>query len=175
MSNGAAISIVDTNVVLVANKQCGDASPDCIQSCVRRLLEIRSSGHIAVDDAMCIFSEYRNKTLRRRGQREAGDEFVLWMITNLWNSSRCTQVKLTAKQGSDGDFNEFPDHPALRTFDRSDRVFVAVANAHSEHPPILAACDTDYWQHRDALGVCGIAMNFLCQDDVRRLAVRKGL
>jgi hypothetical protein len=97
------------------------------------------------------------------------------MITNLWNSSRCTQVKLTPKHGDNEEFEEFPDHPGLRTFDRSDRVFVAVANAHPTHPPILAACDTDYWQHRDALGACGIIVDFLCQDDVRRLAVRKGI
>jgi len=175
MSNGGAVCIVDTNVVLVANKQCADASPDCVQTCVRRLLAICSGGQIAVDDAMCIFNEYRNKTLRRGGQREAGDEFVLWVITNLWNSQRCTQVKLTPKQYDREDFDEFPNHSGLRTFDHSDRVFVAVANAHPEHPPILAACDTGFWQHREVLVACGIVVDFLCQDDVRRLAVRKGI
>ncbi len=175
MSSRAAACVVDTNVVLVANKQFDDASAGCVQTCARRLLEICSGGHIVVDDAMRIFNEYRIKTLRRGGQREAGDEFVLWVITNLWNSSRCTQIKLTPKNGDNQDFVEFPDHPNLRTFDRSDRVFVAVANAHSKRPPILAACDTDYWQHRDVLGARGITVDFLCQADVRRLAQRKGI
>lgn len=175
MSSCAAVCIVDTNVVLVANKQFNGASAGCVQTCVRRLLEIRSGGHLAVDDALLIFNEYRNKTLKRRGQREAGDEFVLWVITNLWNSLRCTQVKLTPKHGDDGGFDEFPNHPGLRTFDRSDRVFVAVANAHPEHPPILAACDTDHWQYRNVLAECGIPVDFLCEDDVRRLAEQKGI
>ena len=174
MSNQTPVSVVDTNVVLVANKQFSSASPGCVQTCVRRLREICSGGHLAVDDAQRIFNEYRNKTLKRKGQREAGDEFVLWMMTNLWNPTRCTQVKLSPKRHDDQDFDEFPAHDGLRTFDRSDRVFVAVANAHPEHPPILAACDTDYWQCRDALAASGITVDFLCEADVRNLAQRKG-
>jgi hypothetical protein len=173
MSNRETICVVDTNVVLVANKKSNDASLECIQNCVRRLGRICSSGHVAVDDGMRIFNEYRNKTLKSNGQREAGDEFVLWMMTNLWNQQRCTQVKLTPKQQDENDFEEFPNHTGLKGFDRSDRVFVAVANAHPGHPPILAACDTDHWLCREALGECGIAMDFLCENDVRRLAERK--
>ncbi len=175
MSNRATACVVDTNVVLVANKQFKEASAGCVQTCVRRLLEIRSDGHLAVDDAQRIFSEYRNKTLRHIGQREAGDEFVLWVITNLWNPTRCTQVKLSPKPQDDQDFDEFPNHPGLSAFDRSDRVFVAVANAHPERPPILAACDTDHWQYRGVLAECGITLDFLCEDDILRLAKQKGI
>jgi hypothetical protein len=175
MSNHTGVCIVDTNVLLVANKQFKDATAGCVQSCARRLHEICSGGHIAVDDAMRIFNEYRNKTLKRKGQPEAGDEFVLWVITNLWNSERCTQVKLTPKQYDDQDFDEFPNHSGLHSFDRSDRVFVAVANSHPEHPPILAACDTDHWQYRDVLAECNVVIDFLCEDDVRRLATQKGI
>lgn len=175
MSNHATVSVVDTNVVLVANKQFNGASAGCVQTCVRRLREICSGGHLAVDDAQRIFNEYRNKTLKRKGQREAGDEFVLWLITNLWNAARFTQVKLSPKQQDDQDFEEFPNHPGLCAFDRSDRVFVAVANAHPGHPPILAACDTDHWQYRGVLAECGIVLDFLCEADVRQLAKQKGI
>ena len=72
MSDLATICVVDTNVVLVANKQFNGASAACIQTCARRLREICSGGHLAVDDAHRIFNEYRNKTLKRQGQREAG-------------------------------------------------------------------------------------------------------
>lgn len=174
MSNSAPPCVVDTNVVLVANKLSSDASVGCIQTCARRLHEICTGGHLVVDDLMRIFNEYRNKTLKKKGQREAGDEFVLWVITNLWNPDRCTQVKLNAKQNDEQDFDEFPDHVDLKNFDRSDRVFVAVANAHPKHPKILAACDTDHWLHRDALAKCGISVDFLCEADVRQLAKQKG-
>ena len=175
MSKRTAACVVDTNVVLVANKEFPAASPGCVQTCVRRLREICSGGHIAVDDAMRIFDEYRNKTLKRKGQPEAGDEFVCWVITNLWNTERCTQVRLTPTPHDAQDFDEFPQHSGLRKFDRSDRVFVAVANAHPERPPILAACDTDHWQYRDILAECGVTVEFLCEADVRRLAQKKGI
>jgi len=174
MSNSVDPCVVDTNVVLVANKKSSDASPGCVRVCAQRLNEIRSRGRVVVDDAHRIFNEYRNKTLTKKGQREPGDEFVLWMITNLWNPERCTQVKLTQKQSDEQDFEEFPDHTDLKNFDRSDRVFVAVANAHPDRPPILAACDTDYWHHGKALAARKITVDFLCEDDVRRLSKQKG-
>lgn len=171
MSNGTCV--IDTNVVLVANKEFADASTACVQQCARRLRQVCLEGHVAVDDGMRIFNEYRNKTLTRSGQREAGDEFVLWLISNLWNTSRCTQVPLTLEASSDGNFEEFPDHEQLRRFDRSDRVFVAVACAHPDRPPVLAACDTDYWECRAAFNECGVSIEFLCTEDVQRLAERK--
>lgn len=125
-----------------------------------------------MDDLGRIFDEYRNKTLTGNGQRLAGDEFVLWVITNQWNPQRCTRVPLTPKE-DEQDFEEFPDHQDLARFDRSDRVFVATANAHPDKPPILSACDTDYWNCRQVFADCGISIDFLCEDDVRHLAERK--
>lgn len=174
MSGARGLSVVDTNVILVANKQNGDASVDCVQTCARRLREICKNGHVVVDDMGRIFGEYRNKTLKHKGQREAGDEFVLWMISNLWNPDRCTQVQITPTSEDEQDFKEFPAHAGLRSFDRSDRVFVAVANVHRDRPPILAACDTDYWKCREGFSASGITINFLCEADVRELAGRKG-
>jgi len=164
--------VVDTNVVLVANKLSSDASAGCIQNCARRLSEICNKGHLVLDDLGRIFTEYRNKTLVRKGQREAGDEFILWVITNQWNPQKCSRVPLTPKE-DDQDFEEFPDHPALADFDRSDRVFVATANAHPDKPPILSACDTDYWKCREAFEQCNISVEFLCEADVSGLAARK--
>lgn len=166
------LAVVDTNVLLVANKKQEDASPDCIRTCARRLREICQNGHVVVDDRQRIFNEYRNKTLRikDKGQREAGDEFVLWIITNLWNPARCTQVPLTPTPEDEENFVEFPKAASLKAFDRSDRVFVAVANAHQDRPPILAACDTDYWKCREGFEASGIKIEFLCKADVARLA-----
>lgn len=165
--------VVDTNVILVANKSAEQASPGCVQNCSHRLNFIRNKGHIILDDGQRIFNEYRSKTLKKKGQREVGDEFVLWLITNLWNSDRCTQVRLTPKKTDDADFTEFPDHPDLSGFDRSDRVFVAVANAHKDGPPICAACDSDHWNFRSAFQKCGIKIDFLCPNDVEKISNRK--
>lgn len=171
----ARLAIIDTNVLLVANKKQIDASPECIQSCALRLKEICKNGHVVVDDLHRIFGEYRKKTLKEKntGQREAGDEFVLWMITNLWNPSRCTQIHITPTAEDNENFEEFPKVASLTAFDRSDRVFVAVANAHLEHPPIIAACDTDYWKCRNGFEEAGLTIDFLCEADVAKLADQK--
>ena len=33
-------AVIDTNVLLVANEQHADVSPDCVATCVRRLTEM---------------------------------------------------------------------------------------------------------------------------------------
>ena len=55
-------AVIDTNVLLVANAQHADASPDCATECIRRLKEIQANGVAVIDDAFHILSEYQNKT-----------------------------------------------------------------------------------------------------------------
>ena len=37
-------AVIDTNVLLVANEQHADVSPDCVAACVRRLVEMQAHG-----------------------------------------------------------------------------------------------------------------------------------
>ncbi len=162
--------VIDTNVLLAANKDARDqVSLECAAKCAKVLNDIRRFGHVVVDNLRRIVSEYQNKTLKKGRQREAGDEFLLWLLQNLWVKERCTQVPVTSKQEDDLDFEEFPDTDGLRRFDRSDRVFVAVANAHNPKAPILQACDSDYWDAWEHLAACGIHIEFLCPDDMKRI------
>ncbi len=50
---------------------------------------------------------------------------------------------------------------------RSDRKFVAVANAHPDKPPIMHATDSKWWAWKDALKDVGITVHFLCPDYVK--------
>jgi len=63
-------------------------------------------------------------------------------------------------------YEEFPTHDDLKDFDRSDRKFVAVANAHVEKPPILQATDSKWWGWKDALADVGIIVQLLCSEYV---------
>jgi len=64
-------------------------------------------------------------------------------------------------------FTEFPDDPELDTFDRSDRKYVAVALTSQNHPAVLNADDTDWWDYKDTLKQNGLHLCFLClQHDV---------
>ena len=161
--------VVDTNVAVVANGRSRQASQDCARNCADRLYQITNgAGKLALDDQWRIIVEYRNN-LRSSGQPGVGDAFLKWVLTNRWNSDRCELVRITPV-GHGMSFKEFPGDPKLRDFDPDDRKFVAVALAHQQKPPILQAVDTGWWIFRDALRCNGVEVEFLCENDIRRLA-----
>ena len=175
--SGSGIShpcVVDTNVVLVANGQQPAVAGLCVEACIRALLAVQAGRQrVVVDDADRILGEYRHKTKPWSRQPKTGDIFVKWVHDYQYDRSRCDRVTLHPKANDPQDFEEFPADAALATFERADRKFVAVAKAHAEQPPILEAADTDFWYARQALAVCGVKVEFLCPNDIQRLAARK--
>ncbi|MEI7645114.1 MAG: hypothetical protein WCJ55_12635, partial [Chloroflexales bacterium] len=127
-----AIVVVDTNVPITANGQAEHASLACQLACVTFLRMVQSQRRISVDRRGLIFQEYRRQ-LSPNGQPGLGDAFFKWLWDNQANDQVCEQVSITPT--ADGrDFAEFPDDPALASFDPSDRKFVAVSRAHPAHP-----------------------------------------
>ena len=53
--------MIDTNVLLVANGQHVDVSPECVEECIHRLKAIEKSGVIVIDDGYRILGEYLHK------------------------------------------------------------------------------------------------------------------
>ena len=161
--------IVDTNVPLVANGKADQASEDCVETCIDRLMQITAGNvKLVLDDQRRIIEEYRNK-LNPGGFPGVGDAFLKWVEINWANSQRCDLVSITPIDGSEEDFREFPTDSALDGFDPDDRKFIAVALAHSEKPPILQAVDTEWWNYRDALRQNGVTIDFICEDDIRSI------
>lgn len=158
-------AIVDTNVAIVANKQSPQASPDCVLRCTSVLRTLQLTGCVVIDDERHILNEYRNN-LREQGQPGVGDAFLLWLLRNHYNPYRCCRIHITPSNvpAAASSFAEFPPDPALAGFDPSDRKFVAVAVAHPEHPPILNAVDSDWWDYRQALARHSVQVEFLCPD-----------
>ncbi len=164
-------SIVDTNVVLVANGQHADISPNCVEACALKLKAIMDAGRLALDDQFLILMEYQNKTTPRRA-RGPGDAFVRWALQNNANADRVDCVPLV--MDPDRGFESFPDHPGLTTFDPPDRKFVAVACAHAATPPILQAADSKWLGWDVALRAHGVTVDFLCPEDIKRFQANKG-
>ena len=169
MSNSPSPCLVDTNVGVAANFK-SSASEKCALACIKVIRSITQKGHLILDDIGLIFAEYRSN-MSMSGQPGVGDAFMRWVNDNQFNVDRCTRIPITPANGS---FNEFPKDETLQKFDRSDRKFVAVAAAHGKNPPILVACDTDFWIARDALTSAGIKLEFLCPDDIQAMAKRHG-
>jgi hypothetical protein len=168
--------IVDTNVPLVANKALDpdsipDELKDCVVACIEALEHVTKTPDCLVLDAGDeIYREYTNK-LSRSGQPGMGDMFMKWVHDNRWALAEGNRVAIT--KIAQNIYEEFPEHDDLNNFDPSDRKFVAVANAHPAHPPILNAADSDWWISRNALKQAGIAVVFLCQKYVQIIEARK--
>lgn len=163
-------SIVDTNVILVANDQHGDVSPDCVANCALRLQTIMAKQRIALDVAFEILREYQNKTSPKTSNRP-GDAFVKWALQNNANPKKCDLVKLTPHD--ERGYDSFPADDKLADFDPPDRKFVAVSAAHEDHPPILQAADSKWINWESALKDHGISVEFLCSDDIQRFHDKK--
>ena len=163
-------SVVDTNVILVANGRHEGASPECVIACVEGLNDLMKSGVLVIDDGFRILLEYLNKTSPREA-KGVGDVFVQWALRHCGQANRVQQVALT-EQGPDK-YAEFPD-PALQArFDKSDRMFAAVAHAHSGSPTIWQATDCKWLDWWPALKACGVDVKFLCEKDVCRFYAKK--
>ena len=153
--------VVDTNVAIVANCGTPQANPSCVSACIARLRQVRSECRVLLDNRGLILSEYR-KNLSPSGQPGTGDAFFKWLNDNQANSEYCIRVPVNTDQ--DRGFEEFPDDPALSTFDPDDRKFVAVALASGTRPEVLNASDTDWWCYRNELQHHGIEVVFLCPE-----------
>ncbi|MBI2744611.1 MAG: hypothetical protein HYX45_03415 [Burkholderiales bacterium] len=163
-------AVIDTNVLLVANDQHEDASPECVAECVRRLQDMQVRGITVIDDGYRILKEYQNKT-RLHPPKGVGDVFLKWLLRNADKPQHVEQVSIT--ETPENIFTEFPDPALQTTFDAPDRKFAAVANAHPARPVILQAVDCkwlDWWQRLEARG---IRVRFLCPDDACRFYIKK--
>ncbi|MGD9974113.1 MAG: hypothetical protein AB7S77_13720 [Desulfatirhabdiaceae bacterium] len=157
--------VVDTNVPKTANMAMNPATvpPDlltCVMDCVEAIDHIVKNGGLVLDAGDEIFDEYRHN-LSMKGQPGIGDRFMKWVHDKRWTFPDSDRVSIT-KTGET--YMEFPSHHELSQFDKSDRKFVAVANAHPEKPPVLEATDSKWWGWMPALATAGITVQLLCPD-----------
>lgn len=174
MSSFPKKCVVDTNVPMTANlatksDQNSDAPDSCINECIIAINHITQKGVLVLDDNGEIFAEYL-ANLPLRGQPGVGYAFMRWVHDNQWNIQKVDRIKVKKNGAS---YDEFPDHEGLAQFDNSDRKFIAVANAHSDKPPILQATDSKWWGWKDALDEVGITVHFLSPDYVETKYMKK--
>lgn len=163
-------AVVDTNVILVANGQHQDVSPECVKCCALALDELMRQGKLVLDDQFRIVGEYLHKTQPKKGSRP-GDAFVKWALRNRDNVARVDVVSL--QEHPERGFETFPDDAELARFDEPDRKFVAVANAHPDKPPVLQAADSKWLDWSAALKRHGVSVEFLCESDIARFHKNK--
>ena len=159
-----AAFIVDVNVAIVANGKSQQADIPCQLACVRRLRDVQQN-MVCLDDGDRILKEYRSK-LSMSGQPGVGDEFMYWLHQNCYIPNVCERVAI--REHPARGFAEFPDDPALRAFDRSDRKYAAVARASQHSPHILNAVDSDWRNLGPELSRHGINVSELCPQNLTK-------
>lgn len=155
-------AVIDTNVLLVANGQHADVSPECVTECVARLQAMQNAGIVVVDDGYRILSEYQHKT-SLNPPKGVGDVFLKWLLRQAGNPGRVEQIRIT--ELAENEFAEFPDAALQTVFDAPDRKFAAVAHAHPDKPPLWQAADCKWLDWWPALQVKGVDVEFLCPKD----------
>ena len=162
--------VIDENVPIVANdivrpvKIATQADDACRLACVQALRKAVKSGIVIVDTLGEVLEKYRAK-LQYKGQPGVGDAFYKHVVDHQFNRKR---VRRTAvPRHSKREFEHFPEVDALATFDRSDRIFVALAIASPEAPEILNSVDSDYTEHRIPLASAGVKVREICPQCIR--------
>jgi hypothetical protein len=163
--------VIDTNVLLIANRSHNAVSPKCVAECAERLQQIKVAGVVVIDSGWRILGEYAQKT-RPNQPKGAGDVFLKWLLQNRTNRQRVHQVTITEVPKT-AQFAEFPDQALQAEFDPADRKFAAVANAHADRPPILQAGDCKWVDWSERLALAGVRVEFLCKEDVCRFYLAK--
>ena len=159
--------LLDTNVPKTANLAVqpapdSDVSDECILACIEAVQHVIKKRGLIIDAGDEIFDEYRQQ-LSMKGQPGVGDRFMKWVHDNRWSLHDSQRVTITRNGDS---YDEFPRHDGLNDFDKSDRKFVAVANAHENKPPIMQATDSKWWGWKNALAEVGITVELLCPEYV---------
>ena len=156
MSDGV---VVDTNVLVIANDPFHPTGPECVEACTHELARTQRDRRLLLDWSREILGEYQRR-VTGRGQGGVGTEFFKRAAGQA--DMRVCHVRITPHPGRG--FEEFPDDPALQTFDPSDRKFVAVALASGEEPPIVHATDRGWKRHRGPLQEHGVRVRRICTE-----------
>ena len=141
--------VVDTNVAVAANRRDTHADERCQLACIDRLEHVARQGVVAVDRSGLIIGEYAGR-LSRSGQPGTGDAFFKHILNHQWQDSRVRRVPVTASDDDRKGFEELPEN----SFDRSDRVFLAVAVA--SDAIVLNATDSDWDEHAGLMDDLGV-------------------
>lgn len=162
------LCVVDTNVAKIANlatkpDPSSDVPDECVVKCIEAVEHVIKKKALVIDAEDDIFDEYRQQ-LSMKGQPGVGDMFMKWVHDNRWSLPDTRRVQITKNSES---YEEFPEHNDLSNFDKSDRKFVAVSNAHQNKPNILQATDSKWWGWKDALQECDITIQFVCAEYIQ--------
>lgn len=153
--------VIDTNVLQVANWKAGQAKPQCVLACIKKLRAVMKSGRACVDAEGHVFSEYRHNA-SMSGQPGVGDAFFKWLHDRQGMHKHCELVQTEPRNSEGTEYDFFQGRQEFNGFDLSDRKFVVVALNSIYQPRVLNAVDSDWANFRRALERVRVYVEELC-------------
>lgn len=155
-------SVVDTNVLVVANGRAAQADQTCQLSCVEELARLTREEVVCVDDRGLIMREYARRT-GDKGQAGPGTAFYKQVWQKMGDSSR---VRLIQVEPVDPEGRGFTDPVLPPNNLKKDAKFLAVAV--KADAVIVNATDSDWNEHLDLTDRLGVAVRQLCPQHATR-------
>ena len=160
--------IIDANVILLAGTHISKITydqVDCWKACIDFIHEmVCPENMFVVDDRWRILKEYIDNSKSINGYPNNSSNFVQYILTN---QGKCLE-EFPLNEVAPKVFEPYPKEEALVCFDPSDRKYIALAYAHSEHPPIVEAADSKWWGIQEALRSNGMDVMFVDKEYIRK-------
>ena len=161
-------SVVDTNVLVVADGRATQVDEACQLSCVEELARLSREEVVCVDDKWLIMGEYEKRTIRK-GQAGPGTVFYKLICHRMADTRR---VRLVPVEPADPEGREF-SAPVLPPNNlKKDAKFLAVAV--SADAVIVNASDSDWAEHRELTDQLGVGVRQLCPQHAIRAGKSNG-
>lgn len=144
---------------LVMQKKCMEYINDLVNS---------KDSKIVLDMDFEILNEYRNNVSDKSNM---GKIFFRWLYNYYSHIQPEDNIKLVKDEC--GKYLKFPYDKDTKSFDESDKKFIALANAHREKPPIVEAADGKWLGYEEAFAKYGITIEFIDRDYAQKMYEQK--
>lgn len=164
--------IIDANVVLLTNvSKIPKDQLICAQRCVRFLRDFMNNpdASLVLDAEGRILKEYR-RAFDLESPPDMATSFCIWAYQHM---SRNTEDFVNLKETKENEFESYPDSEKLKTFDPSDRKYIALAYNHCEKPPIVEGSDSKWWGIKEELRENGIEVHFIDEEYIKKKYTQK--
>jgi predicted nucleic acid-binding protein len=150
-------SVIDTNVLIVANGKSEHASIECQLNCLE-YLENHKNINVCVDNLDLIMDEYQ-RHCSHAGSPGVGDMFFKYLHDNQYDPTSAIElVAITPIEDVSRSFEELP----ANDFDPSDRKFLATAC--SADAEVINATDSDWHEQAKLMSQFKVTVLQLCPD-----------
>lgn len=165
--------ILDTNVPTKASispQLCPENELQMQKRCMKYIGELVNSKDtkLVFDADFEILKEYQNNVCKNSNM---GKIFFKWLY-NYYNQIQPEDI-VKLKKDTSGQYADFPYDDNTKSFDESDKKFIALANAHSEKPPIVEAADGKWIGYEAAFAKYGIIIEFLDREYAQQMYEKK--